>query len=253
MTEELYNVVFKGELVRSFELATVKNNISQLFKMTGPKLEALFSGKTIILKRNLNFESATKYRVAIKKAGARVDLVSVANTASASAPTQSAPESAKGKAVFGEVASAAPVAPSPSTPVPAEVAEGGGAEQAAPLASGDVFSLAPVGADVLSDAEREHLPVPEIDTSGLSVKEGVGELLEANEKVQVQAPRLDLSGIDMAPQEGNLLKDSERPSVEVVSVDVSGLSMGEPGERLEAPKPPPPPAPDVSNIHLKDE
>ncbi len=244
MSEERYNVVFKGELVRSFELDAVKKNVGQLFKMSGPKLEALFSGKTIILKRNVNFEAANKYRVAIKKAGARVDLVEVpvAEEAPTTAPKEpAAPKPSLGKATFGEQPSQAE-APVPSASVTAS----------AETASDDNFSLAPVGSDVLSESERQHLPVIEVDTSGLSVKESDGELLDPSEKVQVEAPVLDLSGMDVAPQEGNLLRDDERPQVEAVAVDTSALSVADPGERLEAPKPPPPPAPDVSNIRLEE-
>lgn len=283
MSDELYNIVFKGELVRSFDLPAVKKNIGRLFKMAGPKLEALFSGKTIILKRNLNFETATKYRVAIKKAGARVDLVEVESEPQASSSgaesrtlagmskpvpqhqTGSKPDSkpqskdnvglqaesktSLGKAVFGERTAAV----SPDTALSGLSADDSREEVLKGQAQVDTagFSLAPSGSDVLSKSERkEHFDV-EIDTSALSVKAAGGDLLELGEKRQFDVLEIDFGGIDVAPVGESLLKDEEKKKVEIVTVDTSELSVADPGVRLGKPAPPPPPAPDVSNIHLE--
>ncbi len=265
MSEELYNIVFKGELVRSFELDAVKKNVGQLFKMQGPKLDALFSGKTIVLKRNLSFDAATKYRVAIKKAGARVDLMPVEAVAAA-APSKgssekphtsqaSAPSSVRpmGKAVFGEQPSAlgAPESDSPvaaAKPEPEEsranASQQGGADESG-------FSLAPVGSSVLDESERSEQTSVDVDTSQLSLKEAAGDLLDTAEKRQYESLDVDLSGIDLAPEGAQVLNEDERPKVDTVQVDVSDLSVAEPGVRLGEPTPEPPPAPDVSGISLE--
>lgn len=287
MSDELYNIVFKGELVRSFDLPAVKKNIGQLFKMDGSKLEALFSGKTIVLKRNLNFETATKYRVAIKKAGARVDLVMVesepmasSNGSESRAPagttkplsqlqSGSKPESKTGskpqpkdkaglqaqsktnlgKAAFGERTAAV----SPDTALSGSPSEDSRAEEVKGRGQADMagFSLAPAGSDVLSESERkEHVDV-EIDTSALSVKAAGGDLLESGEKRQFDVLEVDFGGIDVAPPGESLLRDEEKKKAEILTVDTSALSIADPGVRLGKPAPPPPPAPDVSNIHLE--
>ncbi len=260
MAEELYNIVFKGELVRSFELDAVKKNVGQLFKMQGPKLDALFSGKTIVLKRNLNFDAATKYRVAIKKAGARVDLMPVESAAAASPDTSGAPKAQAseapvraskpmGKAVFGEQSSAlASTGPEPTSPKP-KPEEGPAAEQEASDESG--FSLAPAGSSVLDESERSAPQAVEVDTSQLSLKEAAGDLLDTAEKRQYESLDVDLSGIDLAPEGAQVLNDDERPTVDALEVDVSDLSIAEPGTRLGEPSPEPPPAPDVSGISLE--
>ncbi|MFL0803711.1 MAG: hypothetical protein K6L81_08325 [Agarilytica sp.] len=265
MAEELYNIVFKGELVRSFELDAVKKNVGQLFKMQGPKLDALFSGKTIVLKRNLNFDAATKYRVAIKKAGARVDLMPVESAAEAApdapnpakaqvgqgdAPAASAPRP-MGKAVFGEQASsldASTTAPGSSAAV-AKPESPKEAVQA--LADESGFSLAPVGTSVLNESERSEQQSVDVDTSQLSLKEAAGDLLDTAEKRQYESLDVDLSGIDLAPEGAQVLNEDERPKVDALEVDVGDLSLAEPGARLGEPSPEPPPAPDVSGISLE--
>ncbi len=261
MADELYNIVFKGELVRSFDLAVVKKNIGQLFKMDGAKLEALFSGKTIILKRNLNFETATKYRVAIKKAGARVDLVVVESEASSSLGESkvgstpkpqpqagSRPGTGVGKAVFGEK----PAGASPDA-VSSGASSGNSRQQELKKDQGDEggFSLAPAGSDVLSVSERQLRPDVEIDTSALTVKSTGGDLLESAEKRQFESLDVDFGGVDLAQPGESLLKEEEKKKEKIVAVDTSKLSIAEPGVRLGKPAPPPPPAPDVSNIHLE--
>jgi len=89
--QEIFDLVFKGELVKGAELGTVKSNIGKLFKMAPEKVEALFSGKAITLKKGLDFDAANRYRVAIKKAGARVDLVEKKAPVQSAAPASVAP------------------------------------------------------------------------------------------------------------------------------------------------------------------
>ncbi len=282
MAEDLFNIVFKGELVRSFEIDTVKKNLGQLFKIDGAKVDALFSGRAVVLKRNLNFENANKYRVAIKKAGARVDVepVSAEKTAAAETPKpKTQPSSGQGKAVFGERSpqsqesaqvasvqkeesssqpkerSAAPAAAGAASAQPAVATPNEGNPMAAASAhveDNSGFSLADVGSDVLSASERKEEVVADVDVSSLSVKDEGGDLLNEDEKREYETLIIDLSALDVSPQEGNLVSEDEIERPAPVKVDVSQLSMGEPGENLEPPKPPAPPPPDTSNIKLSE-
>lgn len=242
MSEELFDIVFKGELVRSFELSVVKKNISQLFKIDGAKLEALFSGKSVILKRNLDFDTAAKYRAAIKKAGAIVSLTPVENIAepvAAAPPSPPAPSlPPQPRAVFGEHKPALDTAPQ--------------AAENKDYVSSETYAmnLAPVGVDMLASSERKEVVSAIVDTSAISLRECGADLLDASEKTQTETLDIDLSAIELAPPEGDLLKPHERKQVAAVKVDVSGMSLAEPGARLSQPSPPPPPAPDVSKIKL---
>lgn len=268
MSEEKYDLVFKGQLVKTVELNVAKRNLSALFKIGPEKTEALFSGKPVVLKRNLDADAANKYRVAIKKAGALVDLV-------LSAPpvkSQPEPERPRGKAVFGardvdppESEEAKSVADTieytaPGTPkvtpkiIPTPEEPRAPEKPAGPRnVAASSLSLAPPGADVLSASEKPIVDVPDIDVSSYSLKPEGGTLLNPDEYPADLPFVMEITDIDLAPVGADVLTEEERkPEVEA-HVDTSGLSLGEPGARLSQPKPQPPRAPDVSNLSLLDD
>ncbi|MCU7938794.1 MAG: hypothetical protein KZQ64_09475 [gamma proteobacterium symbiont of Bathyaustriella thionipta] len=72
-----YNLIFQGKIIDGASLDEVKKNISRLFKTDSSKTEALFSGKTIVIKKNLDTESTKKYLAVIKKTGAIVKAVKI--------------------------------------------------------------------------------------------------------------------------------------------------------------------------------
>lgn len=249
---EKYDLVFSGQVVKGVDLAVAKKNIGQLFKLDAKKVEALFSGKKVVLKRGLNMDAAGKYRVAIKKAGALVELV-----------MQQPVAPSRGKAVFGEppAAGGSPgpgaipgtgsMGTIPGTGPSSATSAGFGARGAA-AADEDGFGLAPPGADLLQPQERKEAPVVEVDTSGLSVRAEGGNLLDDSEYRSTPERELDLSDYDLAEPGADVLKPEERRIQKPVEVDVSGLSAAAPGENLAPPRPAPPPAPDVSGIELVD-
>lgn len=260
MADDKFNLVFKGQLVKSVDEAQAKANLGKLFKVDGARLEALFSGKAVTLKKNLDFDNATKYRVAIKKAGAIVELVAVADPAagaskSAPSPAAASPAAAKpGKAVFGETVPT-PAREMPASPAakssPAVAAQVGSAASQVTLPTPE-FGVAPAGSDILEGGDRESLPVMEVDISGIELREGEGLLVDPSEIDRPEPVQVDVTGMSIAAQEGELVKPEERKKVEPVSVDISGLSLGQEGERLSEPKQSAPKAPDVSHIQLVD-
>ncbi|NOQ78248.1 MAG: hypothetical protein GQ546_02485 [Gammaproteobacteria bacterium] len=81
-----YNLIFQGKIIDGASLDEVKNNISRLFKTDTAKTDALFSGKSIIIKKNLDTESTKKYLAVIKKAGAIVKAVKIESSEKPSTP-----------------------------------------------------------------------------------------------------------------------------------------------------------------------
>ncbi|MBF0563777.1 MAG: AAA family ATPase [Nitrospirae bacterium] len=68
---EIYNVVFSGETKDGLTIDAVKNNIATLFKRNDNAfLEWLFTGKKIILKKNIDLETANKFSEHFNKTGA---------------------------------------------------------------------------------------------------------------------------------------------------------------------------------------
>ena len=72
MSEPLYKVVFSGELMPGESLETVKSNLAQLFKSSPAKIDSLFTGRPVALKRELKEADADKYLATLRGAGALV-------------------------------------------------------------------------------------------------------------------------------------------------------------------------------------
>lgn len=72
MNQTRYKIIFSGELMPDASLDTVKENLARLFKSDVTKINALFGGKSITLKRNLAQAEANQYLTALQGAGAMV-------------------------------------------------------------------------------------------------------------------------------------------------------------------------------------
>lgn len=72
MSQARFKIVFNGELMPDMVLETVKDNLARLFKSDSAKIEALFSGSAIEIKRNLSETEADQYLSALQRAGAKV-------------------------------------------------------------------------------------------------------------------------------------------------------------------------------------
>ena len=80
MAEESYDVVFYGQLSGIYPIDQVKKNLAKLFKMSTQKVESLFSGKKVSVKKSVNFNIAQKFNKAFEQAGAVCVLERVCNT-----------------------------------------------------------------------------------------------------------------------------------------------------------------------------
>ena len=268
MSDEKFNLVFKGELAKSFTLEQAKANLSKLFKISGPKLDALFSGKPVILKKNMDFDTASKYRVAIKKAGGLVHLVEVAAPkpqtppqpkatfglgSPADAPTARAQEPVAGQLTLAPMDTPPPSSPRKASfgvqPPSAEANVESAVAQQVTQATGN-FGVAPAGT-ALAD-QHPDVPAPDVDVSGMTISETGADLLTEAEKTAFVPAEVDTSAMDLAEPGVDLLNDDEKSAVVEVDIDLSALSVADVGTRLEDPKPAPPPAPDVSKIQLAD-
>lgn len=72
MSEARYKIVFNGEVMPEMALDTVKDNLARLFKSDRAKIDNLFSGSAVALKRDLPESEADKYLTALQRAGAKV-------------------------------------------------------------------------------------------------------------------------------------------------------------------------------------
>lgn len=70
MDQSRFKIVFDGALMPQTPLETAKENLARLFKSDAAKIEALFSGQPVVLKRDLSGDEADKYLRALHGAGA---------------------------------------------------------------------------------------------------------------------------------------------------------------------------------------
>ena len=75
MTDQTYQVVFRGQIAPDASVETVKANLAKLFKTDETKIERLFTGREVVLKKGLGQEEGDRYRALLAKAGALCDLV----------------------------------------------------------------------------------------------------------------------------------------------------------------------------------
>lgn len=154
MSEPRYDVFFRGEIVPGQRLNEVRERLRQLFQIDDARLNTLFSGRPMAIRRDLGASDAERYRVALREAGALVELRPL------DAPDVLA---AAGKPV--NVAGDWSLAPAG-----AEVLR---PEERAPVIAVSVdisgLEVAPPGADVLREDERRPVVVRNVDTTRLGL------------------------------------------------------------------------------------
>lgn len=253
MDSERFDLVFSGELVRGADLAQAKSNLGKLFKISETKVDALFSGKPIALKKGLDFATANKYRVAIKKAGCRVDLVELekpsapavepatktdppSNTNQNTAlentvPENIAPENTAPQSLAEKTRSAAPVENKSDLPLPQVDEAPPEAIENMSQASKTEMQLAPVGSPVLLEQEKTETPHANIDVSQYSLSEtGVDLLDDADKKKEVEF-ELDVH-FSLAEVGKDLLDEADKSKSEAAQLDTSAFSLSEAGADL---------------------
>lgn len=194
MSEELYEVVFFGEIVEGAELDQVKAKVAAMFKADAAKLAQLFSGKRVVIKKNIDQATANKYQSALKNAGAKCEVKSLVDTVADTASTPPAGDNA------------------PSAPVQA---------------------VAPAAATASSRAVSNAPAAPKTDPLGISAKEisdlGASILPPGSnmqdEENAASAPEVDLSGLDLAPPGSDLGELKKDEAAEIP--DISNLSIAD--------------------------
>lgn len=64
-----FNLIFAGEIAHDFEPDAVKQNFKSYFHLSDVQVKYIFSGKEIILKKNLTQEQALNYALKIDEIG----------------------------------------------------------------------------------------------------------------------------------------------------------------------------------------
>ncbi|WP_295388574.1 hypothetical protein, partial [Thiolapillus sp.] len=180
-----FDIYFSGEVLEGRDSQEVKAAVGKLSRLSGARLDTLFSGQTRRIKKDLNVEQAGHFREVFRKAGAAVQIVPAGQKppvapAGKSTATQPEPPSGLKLAPIGAelnteprevendtVAQSprpepnlelAPIGPVPGDKPPAEADIDTGDLQAAPAASGSLEEFV---------VQKEPVPLPDI--SGLEL------------------------------------------------------------------------------------
>lgn len=237
MQQEQYDLVFVGELAKGFELAQVKRNLQSLFRLDSTKIDKLFSGREVTLKKGVSLEAANNYRVAMKKAGALINLVQSSSSDSSVPDTRTPPTSTPTPTSNVETLLGA----QPARP----------AEVRASIEAPD-YDIANLGTELLEPHERPRTAPVSVDISALSINEPTGNLVDPHELTRPAEVSVAVPELDLAPPGSDVLKESERKKVAAVTVDLSGLSVAEPGTRLSVERKDNATAPNVDHIRLSE-
>lgn len=108
--ESTFSVIFRGEVLDGREPAQVRASLAELFSLPAERIDRLFGGRPVVLKRGLKRGEAVKFRSALAKAGAVAMLREEADTATPQATAPATPQATPKT----ESAQPAPVATSTS-------------------------------------------------------------------------------------------------------------------------------------------
>ena len=196
MSDELFEVAFSGEINDTADLNEVKAKFAKMFNADENKLAHLFSGKRIVIKKNIDAATAAKYQTALERVGAICELKSLSASneiapgsnlkpEATSSPPSSPPATAPMQTTYTAAADYGDVPPPPELE-PLGIT----AEQIDDLA----VTVAPVGSEVQDEIKEVAEPV--IDISDLDMAP-VGSVIDPSKK-EPDPPPPDTSGITLA-------------------------------------------------------
>ena len=231
MSDTPYAVIFQGRTVEGADPDQVRANMAKLFNADAARIEKMFSGQKVVIKKGLDAAGAKKYRAALTKAGAAVEIIDLEKkTAAKAAPAKDEaaeatppPESAAAPATGADAGDAAGAA---QAEAPDETADGGPSAppQTVPEAYADAenppdaleSSLAEAGAILV---EHERVAEPDIATDHLSMAEAGATLVEAE---AVPEPEFDLSAMTLDPPGTTIV---EHEPLAPPEFDFDGMSL----------------------------
>lgn len=220
--DEKYRLIFRGEILEGQHRAVVKRRLMELLKLDPARLEKLFSGEPVVLKRDADRKTAARYQALFKQAGGRLRVKALHDESGEVAPS------------LGPV-SQEKSAELPDSPVDPKK-PGAGNIQAPDLKVQSTWFPPPEG------------PRPEIQAPDFPVAEVGARMADPKD-----TPHAEVEDVvfDVAEVGAELLL--EKP--EMVAVDVGPLDfeVAEVGADLgPAQREPEPEAPDVSHLSLLD-
>lgn len=185
MLTQVYDIYFSGQVMDGHDPAASRIQVGKLFKADAKQLEKLFSGTPIKIKSGVDEETATRYRVALRQAGALVEI----------RPSSLAADSKSKNSIDSNAATpASSHEPTLLPPNTGSLIDCAATVIPQTLPKIDHLALAPAGSII--DASPAPEPA-EIDTAGLSVNPANSGTLEDCKKEVAPYPIPDISHLDL--------------------------------------------------------
>lgn len=240
MSDQQFDIIFRGDIVFGHQLVDVKARLQQLFKADAAKVEALFSGRPVPLKRGLDQASAQKYKEALVKAGAQVDIVPAGETKPApvvqpvvaAAPVLNLAQRLELQAVADKDAAEKEAARREQDA--REQAQKAAAEGSTETAVQSSWSLAPVGSYLLQPTERATEEAIDIDTSAISLRAEGGNILDASEQTPAPQAVVVAPDFEVAEVGANLVNADEKMELPLLELELADWTLADLGDDLIA-------------------
>ena len=220
--DERYRLVFRGEILEGQHKAVVKRRLTELLKLDDARLAKLFSGKPIVLKRDVDRKTAAHYQALFKQAGGALRVQ----------PEEPAANESAGSA-------AAPVAEPASSDAPPAAAGLSAAAQAIEAPDFEVIStyFPP------PEAPRAEIDAPDFEVAAVGAT-----IVEPSEAPRAQVAEVNF---ELAEVGADLLL--ERPAALVAEIGEIEFEVAELGADIgPTPMPVVFEAPDVSHLALAE-
>jgi hypothetical protein len=197
MSDELFEVAFSGQINDAADLDEVKAKFAKMFNADENKLAHLFSGKRIVIKKNIDAATAAKYQTAIERVGAICEIKSLSSSSEIAPGPDLKPE-----------ASSQPLSSPPAT---------------APMQTN--YTAAADYGDVLPPPELEPLGITADQIDDLSATIApVGSELQ-DEIKETAEPVIDISDLDAAPVGSTIGSSKKEP--DPPPPDTSGITLAD--------------------------
>lgn len=251
----LYDIIFRGDIKPGHQLPDVKKKLAQLFKADEQKINALFAGGAVPLKKNLEKAAAQKYQTVLSQAGADVQIAE-AGKISARAPKKrpaskvSQVSRSKPMSMQERLAQQQREQEPQSVKKNRQVESEPNVSERRPLET--TLTLAPIGENLLVGSKARVEPAVDVDVSRLSLRPQEGNLVDTEELSHDEAVTVELIDYGLSELGDDLLRDDEREQVEAKDIRVPDVDLAPAGSELgQIPKAPAPEPPDTSAISLE--
>lgn len=226
MPQERFDIYFSGELIDGQDPEQAKQQVGKLFKASNSQLKRLFSGKPVAVKKDVDLDTASRYRLAFRKAGALVKIRSCPQTPASTEPALSMDETN-------------------GVDAPAEPME---REKPAEIHTGNM-TLSPANSGSLEDCapKVDTAPVPDISTMSMAAPGAT-----VDDTPQPEPIPLETGDLSMVDGKDWTLEDCQPAALPKVMPDLDSLALaGKDDESHIPPEPPPLPMPDFNGMTLE--